>query len=282
MDSREKALVRRIRLITGRKIDTLFSGEYHSAFRGTGLSFDSVREYQSGDDVRTIDWNVSSRLNHLYVRQYIEERELSIVIAIDVSASTLFGSSRSKADAITDVAALFLYLAERNRDSVSVLLFSDRVERFIRPARGRRVMLRVLDEILNLRPEGRRTDLTVALDFMGRVLKKRSIVFLLSDFMDAGDYGLRLKILGRRHDIVPVMVYDPLEKISPVNGLSEYRDMETGRVYVSDGRPLPGNVSPLNGFDSIVINTGESVVKPVLSFFEKRNRSRLPGIKGRA
>jgi len=117
---------------------------------------------------------------------------------------------------------------------------------------------------------------------MGRVLKKRSIVFLLSDFMDAGDYGLRLKILGRRHDIVPVMVYDPLEKISPVNGLSEYRDMETGRVYVSDGRPLPGNVSPLNGFDSIVINTGESVVKPVLSFFEKRNRSRLPGIKGRA
>ena len=248
-----------------------------------GLSFESVREYQSGDDVRTIDWNVSSRLNHLYVRQYIEERELSIVIAIDVSASTLFGASRSKADALMDVAALFLYLAEINRDSVSVLLFTDRVERFIKPARGRRVMLRVLDEIMNLKPAGRKTDIGTAVDFMGRVLKKRSVIFLLSDFLDAGDdYSLKLKILGKRHDIIPVRVYDPLEKISPFSGLVEYRDLETGRVHIADARPVEGTLPALNGFDSIVINTNEPVVMPVLSFFEKRNRARLVRKQGRA
>ena len=213
MESQELALLKKIRLQPSRKLNTLFMGEYHSAFKGHGLSFDAVREYQYGDDVRSIDWNVSARMRHLFVKEYIEERELSVVLMIDMSGSTEFGSGQRKRDLILEVAALFLNLAQINNDRVSVCLFTDRIERFIRPKKGRKFILKVLDEILKCRPASRKTDISGAIDFIQRVLKKRSIVFIISDFLDPDDsFILKMKLLARKHDIIPVQVSDPLEK----------------------------------------------------------------------
>ncbi|MBN2159211.1 MAG: DUF58 domain-containing protein [Spirochaetes bacterium] len=276
MESQELALLRKIRLRPGKKINTLFMGEYHSAFKGHGLSFDSVREYQYGDDVRSIDWNVSARMRHLFVKQYIEERELSVVLMIDMSGSTEFGSGMRKRDLILEVAALFLNLAQINHDRVSVCIFTDRVERFIRPKKGRRFILKVLDEILKHRPEGRKTDISGAIDFIQRVLKKRSIVFIISDFLSGDDgFVLKMKLLARKHDIIPVQVFDPLEKESRFFGLTEFVDLETGKVFLSDAVPEKGNFPALAEFNAISLSTAESIEIPILKFFEKRNRTRI-------
>jgi len=276
MHSAELALLKKIRIMMGKKLNTLFLGEYHSAFRGSGLSFDSVREYQYGDDIKNIDWNVTARMNQLYVKEYIEERELSIVLAIDISGSTDFGSERRKSEVINEVAALFLYLAQMNNDRITVLLFSDRIERYIRPGRGRKYMLKVLDEIIRCEPESRKTDISCAVNFLNKVLKKRSVVFLISDFLDSDDsYQLRMKLLGRKHDVIPVQVYDPLERDMRIFGLTEFVDLESGKSFLSDALPEQGRYSLLQGFETIFISTGSSVAVPVLGFFEKRNRSRL-------
>ncbi len=276
MDAPEQALLKKIRLKTSRKLNSLFVGEYHSAFRGYGLSFDAVREYQYGDDVRSVDWNVSARMNHLYVKEYIEERELSVMIMIDVSGSTDFGSARRKRDLILEAAALFLYLAQMNNDRVSAVLFSDRVERFIRPKKGRKYVLKVLDEMVNCRPEGRGTDIGQALDFARRVLKKRSVIFVISDFLDAREnFILKMRLLAERHDIIPVQVSDPLEKETRVFGLAEFVDLETGRVFLSDAIPERGAYPALREFNTIELSTGESMEIPILRFFERRNRTRL-------
>ncbi|TFH42421.1 MAG: DUF58 domain-containing protein [Chrysiogenales bacterium] len=225
MDTPEHALFKKIRLQPGKKINTLFMGEYHSAFRGHGLSFDSVREYQYGDDVRSIDWNVSARMHNLFVKQYIEERELSVVLMIDMSGSTEFGGGRRKRDLILETAALFLNLVQVNNDRVSVCLFTDRVERYIRPRKGRKFVLKVLDEILKCEPGSRKTDISGAIDFIRRVLKKRSIVFIISDFLDTGGFLLKMKLLARKHDVIPVQVSDPLEKEAQFFGLTEFLDL---------------------------------------------------------
>jgi uncharacterized protein (DUF58 family) len=276
LESQELALLKKIRLQPGKKINTLFMGEYHSAFKGHGLSFDSVREYQYGDDIRSIDWNVSARMRNLFVKQYIEERELSVVLMIDMSGSTEFGSGMRKRDLILEVAALFLNLAQINHDRVSVCIFTDRVERYVRPKKGRRFILKVLDEILKHQPEGRKTDISGAIDFIQRVLKKRSIIFIISDFLAPDDsFVLKMKLLARKHDIIPVQVSDPLEKESRFFGLTEFVDLETGKVFLSDAIPEKGNFPVLTEFNSIALSTGESIEIPILKFFEKRNRTRL-------
>jgi len=276
LDSRELGLLKKIRLQPGKKINTLFMGEYHSAFKGHGLSFDSVREYQYGDDIRSIDWNVSARMRNLFVKQYIEERELSVVIMIDMSGSTEFGSGRRKRDLILEVAALFLNLAQINNDRVSACIFTDRVERYIRAKKGRKFILKVLDEILKCRPVSRRTDISGAIDFIQRVLKKRSIIFIISDFLDPDDsFILKMKLLARKHDIIPIQVSDPLEKESRFFGLTEFIDLETGKVFLSDAIPEKGIFPALAEFNSIALSTMESIEIPILKFFERRNRTRL-------
>jgi len=276
VERRGRELVRRIRLITRRRLNTYFSGEYHSAFRGQGLLFDSVREYQYGDDVRSIDWNVSARMNHLFVRQYIEERELSVVLAVDLSASGLFGSSREKSEALLEAAGLLLYLARMNNDRVSVLLFTDRIEKYMAAGKGRTFVSAVLDEIIGFVPEGRGTDIYGALDFLGRVLKKRSVIFVLSDFLDEG-YETRLRHLNRRHDVIPVVVSDPLERAMPLYGLTEFEDMETGERFLTEAVPgmTGGPADP--GIGRIDISTDEPLEKPFIRFFEQRNRAYRSG-----
>jgi uncharacterized protein (DUF58 family) len=275
LESREISILKKIRLETGKKINTMFSGSYRSAFKGYGLLFESVREYISGDDVRNIDWNVSARMNHLYVREYIEERELSIVLMVDISASTQFGLSRNKSDVMLEFVTLMLYLAQMNSDRISLLLFSDRVEKFIKPRKGRKFVLKVLDEIINTKPEGRGTDISCAVDFLNRVMKKRSIVFAVSDFMDKkGEYTNRLKLLSRKHDVIPVQVYDPLEKGMLLPGLTELYDLESGKTFFSDYSPYSRDLSDTGFAGSLRLSTSEPIESPVLKFFEKRRKGK--------
>ncbi len=274
MESKELALLKKIRIQTGRKLNTLFMGEYHSAFKGYGLELNSVREYQYGDDVRNIEWNVSARLNHLFIKEFVEERELSVVIMVDMSGSIEFGSRRSKMEVMLEVVTLFLYLAQMNNDRISVLLFTDRVEKFIRPRKGRKFILKVLDEILKFRPSGRGTRISEGVDFLRRVLKKRSVIFVISDFMDSmDDHILKLRLISRKHDLIPVQISDPAEKEMKLTGLVEFLDLETGNVFLSDTVPGRSAYPVLAGFDSIHISTGEPIEKPLLKFFEKRNRA---------
>ncbi len=277
MDSKEVALLRKIRLETGKKINTMFSGEYRSAFKGYGLSFDSVREYIPGDDVRSIDWNVSARMNHLYIKEYIEERELSVVLLVDISASTLFGSGRSKRDVVLEFVTFMLHLAQMNNDRISVILFSDRIEKYLKPRKGRKFVLKVLDEILMIKPSGRGTDLPGAFDFFQQVTKKRSIVFVISDFLSSrhDDVMLKMKILARRHDVIPVQVSDPMEKKMKIFGLAEFSDLETGGSFLSDSIHVNTGLPDMPGLESIKLSTDEQVEIPLLKFFTKRNRTAL-------
>lgn len=271
MDSKEIALLKKIRIETGKKINTMFSGEYRSAFRGYGLSFDSVREYIPGDEVRRIDWNVSARMNHLFIKEYIEERELSLVFMVDLSGSTDFGVSRKKKEVILEFLTMMLYLANMNNDRVSVILFSDRVEKFIRPGKGRKYVLKVLDEVIKCTPQSRGTDISSAVDFMQRVMKKRSVVFVISDFIDTkGDYLLRLRLMSKKHDIIPVQVYDPVEYGMKFLGLTEYLDLESGKTFLSDSIPAKIKFPDTGEFDTIKLRTDEQIEIPVLKFFSKR------------
>lgn len=271
MDSKEIAILKKIRLETGKKINTMFAGEYRSAFRGHGLSFDSVREYIPGDEVRRIDWNVSARMNHLFIKEYIEERELSVVFMVDLSGSTDFGISRRKRDVILEFLAMMLYLANMNNDRVSVILFSDKVEKYIRPGKGRKYVLKVLDEVMKCVAGSRGTDISVAADFMQRVIKKRSIVFVISDFIDSGsDYLLRLRLMSRKHDVIPVHVHDRAESRMSFLGLTEYLDLETGETFISDSIPSKVKLPDTGEFDTIRLSTDEQIEIPVLKFFSRR------------
>jgi uncharacterized protein (DUF58 family) len=276
VEREELTLLKKIRLKTGRKLNTLFVGEYHSAFKGHGLAFDSVREYQYGDSFKSVDWNVSARMNHLFIKEYIEERELSVVVMVDVSGSTEFGTGRTKRDVILEVTTLLLHLAQMNNDRISVLLFSDGVEKFIRPKKGGKFILKVLDEIVRMKPKSRHTDISGAIDFVRRVMKKRSIVFLISDFIDhTGDFQLKLRLLGKKHDIIPIQVSDPMEKEMKLFGLTEFVDLESGKVFLSDTVPEKLSFPVLADFDYIQLNTVEPIEVPMLKYFEKRNRTKL-------
>jgi uncharacterized protein (DUF58 family) len=228
------AQVRRLTIRSRRSVEEVFSGAYRSAFRGTGLEFAEVREYVPGDDVRSIDWNVTARTGRPFVKRYEEERELTVVIALDCSASLAFGSrGRSKRETAAEAGALLALAASRNRDRVGVLLYTDRVELYLPPSRSRARALRVVRELVAFEPRGTGTDAALALSFLGRVLRRRAILFLLSDWV-ANRFDRELALLARRHDVVTIDVADPLEAGLPDRGLVALRDLETGRERLVD------------------------------------------------
>ncbi|MEO8944988.1 MAG: DUF58 domain-containing protein [Gemmatimonadaceae bacterium] len=285
--------VKRVELKTRGLVDALFAGEYRSVFKGQGMEFAEVREYTPGDEVRTIDWNVTARMGRPFVKRYIEERELTIVLALDISGSERFGTvARFKSDMITEFAAIIAMAAVRNNDRVGLIFFTDRVEHVVPPRKGKRHVLRIVRDLLAFEPTGTQTDLRPALEYMQRTLRQHTVVFLVSDFQADG-YEHALKVLGRKHDIVAVTLNDPAEQSLPSVGLARVRDPETGEfleVDTSDRRVRAAYAEHIgaelatrrrvlrrSGVDEIELTTEGSVIEPLLKFFrvrDTRGRSR--------
>jgi len=222
--------IRRLELRTRRLVNANFAGQYHSVFKGQGMNFEEVREYFPGDEIRTIDWNVTARMNTPYVKTYAEERELTILVVLDVSESGIFGSvAASKREVAAEAAAVLAFSAIQNNDKAGLLLFSDRIELFIAPKKGRQHVLRMIREMLYFEPTGRGTDISLALDYLNRVLVRKSVVFFISDFL-APDFSRSLTPAARRHDVVAMPVVDPLEEQLPDVGLVAMEDAETGEL----------------------------------------------------
>jgi len=280
--------VKLIELRTRGLVNTLFSGEYQSVFKGQGMEFAEVREYVPGDEYRTIDWNVSARMGHPYVKTYAEERELTVLFAVDLSGSVQFGTrGRFKAELAAEIAAVIAMAAIKNNDRVGLVLFTDRIEQFVPPKKGRRHALRLIRDLLAFEPSGRGTDLSVALDYIGRIQRHRAILFLVSDFQDR-DFEKSLRVISRRHDLVAVTVGDPRERELPDVGYLELVDAETDQRVVLDS----GNRFVREQFehlateeetrlrrllrrlsvDQIEIQTDRSYVRPLINFFEARER----------
>ncbi len=283
--------VRRIDLRTRGLVASQFTGEYHSVFKGQGLEFVEVREYVPGDDVRTIDWNVSARTGQTFVKKYVEEREMTVLLAVDLSASQRFGTrGRFKSEMVPEVAATLAMSAVRNNDRVGLLAFTDRVEAFVPPQKGRRHALRILRDLLVFRPSGIGTDLAGALEHARRVLRSRSIIFLVSDFQLSADSRTRFeRALGgvaTRHDVIPVVLADPADAEMPEVGVLRLMDPETGRMtYVdtdaavdrfsksaSKERAELARVFRRLGMDEIQLRTDRPVSTAVVSFFRRRER----------
>ena len=231
MDTKELLKkVRKIEIKTRRLSDHIFGGEYHSTFKGRGMTFSEVRQYQYGDDVRSIDWNVTARYNEPFVKVFEEERELTMVLLVDVSGSEQFGTvGQFKREVLTEVSATLAFSAMQNNDKVGLILFSDEVELFIPPKKGKSHVLRIIRELLEFEPKSRRTDLSAALRFLSNVIKKKAIVFVLSDFMTEA-YEQTLRITGNKHDLTGIRIYDPREAELPNLGLVPMQDAETGQI----------------------------------------------------
>ena len=222
--------VRKIEIKTRRLSDNVFGGEYHSTFKGRGMTFSEVRQYQFGDDVRSIDWNVTARYNEPFVKVFEEERELTLMLVVDVSGSEAFGTkTQFKREILTEIAATLAFSALKNNDKVGLLLFSDQVELFIPPKKGRSHILRIIRELLEFKPQSFKTNISNALEFLTGVIKKKAIVFVLSDFMDEG-YSKTLRITAKKHDLTGIRVYDSVETKLPKLGIVPIRDSETGLV----------------------------------------------------
>ncbi len=280
--------VRKIEIKTRGLSKHLFSGEYHSAFKGRGMSFSEVRSYQYGDDVRNIDWNVTARTGEPYVKIFEEERELTVMLLVDMSRSLSFGAvSQAKQEILAEICAVIAFSAINNNDKVGVLFFSDRIEKFIPPKKGKQHILRIIRELIDFEPQGAGTDITVALEYFNNAIKKRSICFLLSDFM-AKPYEAPLRIASRRHDLVGIQLSDPRERELPDVGLLYAEDAETGEwrwidtssakirkqyaQYYQDHSAYCRTVFLKTGADLLPISTHESYVNALLKFFQKRIR----------
>lgn len=278
--------VRRIDISTRGLVNEVFSGEYHSVFKGRGMNFAEVREYQYGDDIRSIDWNVTARSGAPFVKIFEEERELTVMLLVDVSASGDFGSrERMKAEVAIEICALLAFSATKNNDKVGLILFSDRIEKFVPPRKGRRHVLRVLRELLFHEPEGRGTDIAAALEYLTNVQRKKAVTFLVSDFQDQG-FEKALSVAGRRHDVVAVRLGDRREQELPALGYLELQDPETGRravvntsneefrrrfrERVARRREALDRTLRRSKVDVIDIETGEPYVKPLMRFFQER------------
>ena len=278
--------IKKIEIRTSRLVNDVFSGEYHSIFRGRGMEFSEVREYMPGDDVRTIDWNVTARYNHPYVKVFREERELTIMLVVDLSGSGGFGSlDKLRREISAELAAVLAFAAVRNNDKVGLLLFTDTIEKFIPPKKGRFHVLRLIREVLYFKPSGRRTDIAGAIDYLLRVTKKKSVIFLISDFLD-GDFQKPLSLAANKHDLIAVEIYDPLERRIPPSGIVNLVDLETGRERLIDFSDrmtrrelaLKAEAQRINlhdffkkhGIDFIEISTHEDYAMPLYKFFEKR------------
>jgi len=280
--------VRQIEIRTKGLVNHLFSGEYHSVFKGMGMEFSEVREYQFGDDIRNIDWNVTARFGHPYIKVFEEERELTVMLLVDLSGSLMFGSvSKTKQQVAAELSAILAFSALKNNDKVGLILFSDKIEKFVPPRKGNKHVLRIIRELLSFEPEGNATDIKSALEFMNGAIKKKSIVFLLSDFMDQG-YEKILGVLGRKHDLIGVVIEDRRENEIPPLGLIKFTDAETGeerwidtssfavRNRLKQSREkainIRNSVFISSGLDKIHVQAGEDYIKPLVQFFKMRER----------
>ena len=279
--------VRRIEIKTRALTNNIFAGEYHSAFKGRGMSFAEVREYQPGDDIRDIDWNVTARMNHPYVKVFEEERELTMMLLIDLSASQRFGTRlRSQRDLATGIAATLAFSAMQNNDKIGVIFFTDRIEKFIPPQKGRKHILYIIRELLNFTPQGKRTDISVPLEYLVKIISKRSIAFLLSDFLTSSDYSKQLLVAARKHDLVALQLYDHNMASLPNVGLLKIADAETGHEQYIDTSSLEmrkhqqqwwNNQSKRltelfrkSNIDYASIATDTDYVKPLMQLFAQR------------
>lgn len=287
MDTKELLKkVRKIEIKTRRLSDHVFGGEYHSTFKGRGMTFSEVRQYQFGDDVRSIDWNVTARYNEPYVKVFEEERELTMMLIVDVSGSELFGTTNQfKKEIITEISATLAFSALQNNDKVGLILFSDAVELYIPPKKGKSHVLRIIRELLEFRPKSNRTDIAEALRFLSSIMKKRAIVFMLSDFM-ADDYEKTLKISGNKHDVTGIRIYDEREKTIPNLGMVQMQDAETGRqrlvntqsrsVRNAYGEQYRQRVAYFreiftkSGCGTLSCRVDESYVRKLLGYFKQR------------
>lgn len=278
--------VRRIEIKTRGLSKHIFAGEYHSAFKGRGIAFSEVREYQYGDDIRSIDWNVTARFNHPYIKVYEEERELTVMLLMDVSGSGSFGTSSAfKRDVMTEIAAVLSFSAIFNNDKIGVIFFSDKVEKFIPPLKGRKHILRIIRELLDFKPESSLTNLNVPLRYLTNAIKKRCTAFVISDFM-APDFEEALRIASNKHDVVALKIYDPVEKSIPDVGLIKISDAESGierwidtssaiarseyEGWWNNHIKLINSIFKRCGVDSSEISTDEDYVKPLMKLFKTR------------
>lgn len=280
--------VRQLEIRTRGLVNQVFSGEYHSAFKGRGMEFSEVREYQYGDDMRMIDWNVTARFNHPFVKIFEEERELTVMLVVDMSGSQFFGSQSSlKRDIALELSAILAFSAMKNNDKVGLIIFTDRIEKFVPPRKGRGHALRIVRELLSFEPERPATSIRTALEYLNHVQKKRGIVFVISDFIDSG-YEAALRIAGRRHDLIGVVLQDPREKELPKVGLMHLRDAESGMtrlIDTSDERvrftyrqrsERAQGVRKLtflkSRLDDIEVRLDQPYLKPLIDFFRLRER----------
>ena len=279
--------VRKIEIKTRGLSKNIFAGEYHSAFKGRGMTFSEVREYQYGDDIRTIDWNVTARHNRPYVKIFEEERELTVMLMIDVSASRNFGTiSKLKKNQITEIAAVLAFSAIQNNDKIGVIFFSDKIEKFIPPKKGRTHILHIIRELIDFYPEDKQTDIEQALEYMTNSIKKRCTCFVISDFIDEHDFAHALAIANRKHDVVALRVYDPRENQLPPVGMMYLRDAETGEqmwVDTSDKKLREAYekyafvrekeldaIFKRSGVDVANIRSDEDYVRALITLFKKR------------
>lgn len=280
--------IRKIEIKTRGLSQNIFAGEYHSAFKGRGVIFSEVREYEPGDDVRDIDWNVTSRHNKPYVKVYEEERELTVMLLVDVSGSREFGAAGEiKMEKMAEIAATLAFSSIQNNDKVGVIFFSDKIEKFIPPKKGKKHILLIIREIINFTPESNGTDIDIALQFLTNAIKKRSTAFLISDFIDDHDYFKSMSIANRKHDLAAIQVYDRRDAELPDVGLIRMRDMESGddiwidtsskrarqsyaKVWYMRQQKLAG-ITARSGVDLASVTTDEDFVKPLLGLFRRRS-----------
>ena len=279
--------VRKIEIKTKGLSNQIFSGEYHSAFKGRGMAFSEVREYTPGDDVRTIDWNVTARFSTPFVKVFEEERELTVVMVVDVSASGYFGTNKQfKQDLITELCAVIAFSAVQNNDKVGIIFFSDKIEKFIPPKKGKSHILRIIRELLEFKPEHRQTNIEVALKYLTSVIKKRSVVFLISDFLTEPNYNDALKISNRKHDLVALRIVDKTETELPQVGLIKLKDNESGKIMWVDTNNKEfrkrytvnrlkfedalKDIFNKSGIDAAKILTDESYIQPLMQLFKNR------------
>ncbi|MGB2598951.1 MAG: DUF58 domain-containing protein [Candidatus Omnitrophota bacterium] len=282
--------IRRIQITTTRKVTDIFAGQYQSVFKGLGIEFDEVREYFPGDDIRSIDWNVTARMGHPYVKKFVEERQLTIMILLDVSLSCRFGTVNSiKSDLAAEICSVIAFSAIQNNDKVGVLTFTDRVEKFIPPRKGVKHVLRVVREALYNEPSGYKTDMNGVLEYLNRVTRRRTITFVISDFF-AKDFKKTLSITNKRHDVIAVTITDPAELQLPEAGVVKLHDAETGEPYVVDtSDPAVRRLFRKNSkqmidrrkeifrstkVDNIDIRTDKPYVEPLMQFFRMREKRR--------
>lgn len=280
--------IRRIDIHTRHMVNDVLGGQYESVFKGQGMEFEEVREYHPGDEVRSIDWNVTARMGRPFLKKYVEERELTVMLLLDVSASSTFGTVKQrKGELSAELCAVLAFSAIKNNDKVGLIVFTDRIEKYVPPQKGRRHVLRVISEALSFEPEGRGTDIAAALEYLNRVTFRRTVTFLISDFM-AADYAKSLQIANRRHDIIALTITDPRELEMPNVGILELEDSETGKRILVDTRvrrvreayqrlaadkaQQKSRILRSANVDTIDVFTDKPYIEPLLKFFRMRER----------